>query len=306
MNRSEVKGFFALMASKTLLATSAFLMKVCGASMWLISGAIAIIGAMVVKALFWEDKPDVLTKPQLAIEYLRLILRDVGFFMMWWAYLHASVPRLSAIFFSALFVVPVCDRIFFQQKQAWWRWVLLGCGCVGVALIVAPWDEKCSGDLFWDLVAVVASLVVTSNHCLLKYLTQKNMRFDSSIKRSAYLRFVLFVVLTAIFCRDWDVAFSLKGHYGPAMMIFWIVLTSLAQNFGAILHVLGVGNCGLGYIMFLDLWRFAYSCLFGYLVFNQVLKGRALLGSAIIIVVVTIMAYSASTNKNQDVPDDQL
>ena len=296
VRRDVLKGYLILLINKTMVNLSFFMIKFFNIAMWPFSVLIAVFGVVM---MGWCPKREKKDKFFIQVwDYIRFVLRDAGMYLVLWSYQHGNVPRLSALFFSASFVLPLGASIFFKEKVPPVQWMLMLLGLVGVGLIVQVWNFELSFNILLDGAAILASIVIAVNYGILKKILQKGMNQRRSFQRSAYFRVATVLAYYMFFEVDLQSFFIMPEGLSPLCLCVVLTFVGILQNLGTILHVKGISYGNLSYIPFVDLWRFCFAWLVGYFVFDQTLQGFALYGTLIILTVVVLMACVAKKSKS--------
>ena len=280
--------FFAAAGSKSFISLSVFAIKYFNVSIVLAYFASSWTG-LFTSSVWLKARQNMNIAPRLWIlNSLRCILRDAALLGVFYGFMHGSIPRVSAIFFSTSFLLPIFGRIFLKLKTPPMQWLFLLLGYIGLIMVLRP--LACVDDnIQLDAVILAAACGLSLSNTTLKYLMGQGMRISEGIFISSVFRVVVSSIFLWIFFDDVssNVA-SFDGRY--LTLILTIVACSLWQNAAQALHTYTFRWGPLPLLSIMELWRFVYDACIGYFLFNHVLGLHESWGVVVIAVAIVGMS----------------
>ncbi|MCY4413429.1 MAG: hypothetical protein OXC30_00380 [Alphaproteobacteria bacterium] len=274
--------FLALACAKSFVSTSVFSLKYFGINILLAYCFISSLGFVI--AHFWRkaSSPHDFSKKIWLLNGIRFFMRDAAIASVLYAYLHGVIPRVSALFFTTGFLLPILSRIFLGTKTPLWKWCVLGLGYIGLLVILQPFDN-CYAWNFYDILVLLAALGLAASNVLLKSLLKKGLRVVDSLYASNICRMAICFVCLIIFFDD--VVANVKGtSLCLSELIGLLVLSALLQNAAQTLHTYAFKWGRIPFLSIMELWRFVFDAAVGYFIFHQMLIGCEVIGVTIILI----------------------
>ena len=274
---------FVTASYKTLIVFSIFALRYFNVSIILSYFVSASFGLLV--CIFWSYKKALVpTKSKFfwAVNGTRCFLRDCGLLGFFYCFVYGSIPRVSAIFFTTSFLLPLFGSIFFKTPISVKQWLFLLLGYVGLLLVLHPlmyasghWHNTI------DIIALISACALAGSNTVLKYLTQKKINIIDSLFIGNVVRFAMSIVCMMIFHGSMQENFqAFSGNYGHLAIV--LLACACAQNAAQAMHVYAFRWGQLPFLGIMDLWRFVCEVAGGYIFFLQVLDTEAFYGVACI------------------------
>ncbi len=287
--RESFWGYLVLLLAKTSLSTSVFIVKYYGVGLLVTSFSVAFFGGacLAIYNIFRHVKASFPAR----LRYLniaRFVIRDLGLLGVWFSYVHGSIPRASALYFSGALFLVVFNRLFFKEPVPRWRVGLLLGAFAGMLIMVQPWHATQS--IYIDCLVIASSFCIALSNCFVKHLLNEGMDIASSLKDSAFFRIFLSCGAYCWFSTQvHENIMQFEGRYGFLWGLLFLVV--IMQNSALILHMIGMKKGRLLHVPFMDVWRLGYEWCMGFFIFNQTIKGSAAVGAIVIFLVVFMTAF---------------
>ena len=213
---------------------------------------------------------------------VRCFIRDVSLVTVFYCFIYGSIPRVSAIFFTTSFFLPLFGRIFLKTVIPPLQWLFLILGYSGLLIILTPLLCECShSHATLDILVLLSAFGLSASNTMLKYLMRGGMTIVDSLLISNVLRFFASLMFMIIFHKDIAANIeTFEGRYGMLALI--VFLCAAAQNCAQILHTYTFRWGRLPFLGIMDLWRFVFDAAAGYAFFGHTLSINELCGVGII------------------------
>lgn len=275
--------------SKALVSGSVFLLKYFDVPLLLAYFALSLIGAVVMGLWCMYQNVPWLRGRLLFLNTVRFVLRDSALFLIFYAFLHGSVPRVSAIYFSTSFFIPIFGRLLLKIKTAPHQWFFLALGYVGIIIILNPFGQL--RDPIIDALVLISAMSISMSNVLVKYLANRGVGVANSLLASSVFRCVVSVIFLLIFFQD--IQQSTQGFSGNLPTLWGVLLAgAFLQNLSQGIHLYTYRWGRLSFLAGLDLMRFVFDALMGYFVFEHVMTTRESVGVSVIVVAILSLSYT--------------
>ena len=280
--------FFAAAGAKSFISLSVFSIKYFNISIvlaYFVSSWTGLFSSSLwIKALRKAASP-----PKMwIINCMRCVLRDAALLGVFYGFMNGSIPRVSAIFFSTSFLLPIFGRIFLKLKTPPVQWLFLVLGYIGLMMVLRP--LSCSQDnMVLDGIVLCAACGLSLSNTILKYLMGQGMRVSEGLFISSVFRIVASAIFLFVFFDD--VSANIMSFDGRYEFLVLIVFACAAwQNLAQALHTYTYRWGRLPLLAIMELWRFVYDACVGYFLFNQVLGLQEYWGVLVIAVAIVGMS----------------
>lgn len=279
---------FAAAGSKSFISLSVFFLKYFNISVVVAYLGSSWLGLFTSSVWLKVRKENKIPLNIWCANSMRCLLRDAALLGVFYGFMHGSIPRVSAIFFSTSFLLPIFGRIFLKLKTPPTQWLFLILGYIGLMIILRPFScTQDNGTL--DVIVLCATCGLALSNTTLKYLMGKGMRISESIFISSVFRVVASTIFLFIFFDD--VAHNISDFEGRYItLIVIIVFCALWQNAAQALHTYTFRWGRLPLLAIMELWRFVYDACVGYFLFNHVLGIHESWGVLVIAVAIVGMS----------------